>query len=54
MTPLKLGGLSLETRKQAKKPMEILEVKEVVRVPTPAPQAKFHQDYGTSWTIDAP
>jgi hypothetical protein len=37
MTPSKLGGPSETTRKQAKKPMEIPEVKEVVEASTPTP-----------------
>jgi hypothetical protein len=45
MTPPKLGGSSTTTRKQAKKPMEIPEVEEVVGVSTPTPQEKFHRDY---------
>jgi hypothetical protein len=54
MTPSKVGESSTTARKPLKKPMEILEVKEVVGVSTPTPQEKFHRDYLPPRRSDAP
>jgi len=54
MTPPKVGGSSTVARKQSKKPMEILEIEEVVGVLTTTPQENFHRDYLPPQRSDEP